>query len=219
MLLIDYPFFCIRALIVVRLNVWRHRSGAFFGVQLRLYVFLFFWGMENMNNEKFMNEIQQYSADDLRLILNTQQDLYSSEELKLIEEQLENRIKQDKKDEEVFIQQHLPHEITCPKCDGVNTFENEKCCYCGHTFDKSKYYNINYYMQDDTDTAANEENDSKSYTFQYIISFLIPLVGFILGAILLSKDDEEEKSAGKTVIILGIISIVIGTIITTFFIK
>ena len=219
MLLIDYPFFCIRALIVVRLNVWRHRSGAFFGVQLRLYVFLFFWGMENMNNEKFMNEIQQYSADDLRLILNTQQDLYSSEELKLIEEQLENRIKQDKKDEEFFIQQHLPHEITCPKCDGVNTFENEKCCYCGHTFDKSKYYNINYYMQDDTDTAANEENDSKSYTFQYIISFLIPLVGFILGAILLSKDDEEEKSAGKTVIILGIISIVIGTIITTFFIK
>lgn len=172
-----------------------------------------------MANKSFVDDLKQYSADDLRLILSTQQGLYSKEELKLIEEQLENRIKQDKKDEEDFIQQHLPHEITCPKCDGVNTFENEKCCYCGHTFDKSKYYNINYYMQDDTDTAANEENDSKSYTFQYIISFLIPLVGFILGAILLSKNDEEEKSAGKTVIILGIISIVIGTIITTFFIK
>ena len=74
-------------------------------------------------------------------------------------------------------------------------------------------------MQDESETAAAEETDRKSYTFQYVIGFLIPLVGFILGAILLSKDDEEEKSAGKTVIILGIISIVIGTIITTFFIK
>lgn len=158
-------------------------------------------------------------ADDLRLILNTQQDLYSPDELKLIEEQLENRINQDKKDEEEFIKKHLPDEIPCPKCDGVNPFENEKCCYCGHTFDKSKYYNINYYRQEESETAAEEETDKHSYTFQYVISFLIPLVGFILGAILLSKDDEEEKSAGKTVIILGIVSIVIGTLITVFFLK
>lgn len=174
-----------------------------------------------MNNKSFDDEIRQYSADDLRLILNTQQDLYSNEELKLIKIQLEKQIKQDKKDEEDFIQQHLPNEITCPKCDGVNPFENEKCCYCGHTFDKSKYYKKDYYLKDDseTETETVEETDSKSYTFQYVISFLIPLVGFILGAILLSKDNEEEKSAGKTVIILGIIAIVIGTLITTFFIK
>ena len=172
-----------------------------------------------MNKETFLKELQQYSADDLRLILNTQQDLYSPDELKLIEEQLENRINQDKKDEEEFIKKHLPDEIPCPKCDGVNPFENEKCCYCGHTFDKSKYYNINYYRQEESETAAEEETDKHSYTFQYVISFLIPLVGFILGAILLSKDDEEENSAGKTVIILGIVSIVIGTLITVFFLK
>ena len=171
-----------------------------------------------MSNKSFVDELQQYSADDLRLILNTQQELYSNEELKQIEKQLENRISQDKKDEEEFIKQHLPNEITCPKCDGVNSFENDKCCYCGHVFDKSKYYNKDYYLQDDFETAE-EETDSKSYAFQYIISFIIPLVGFILGAILLSKDDEEEKSVGKTVIILGIVSIVIGTIITVFFLK
>lgn len=174
---------------------------------------------QSAEKDKLIEDFQRYSADDLRLILNTQQNLYSSDELKLIETQLEKRIEQDKKDEEDFIQQHLPDEITCPKCDGVNPFENEKCCYCGHTFDKSKYYKKEYYLQDETETAADEETDKRSYTFQYIISFLIPLVGFILGAILLSKDDEEEKSAGKTVIILGIISIVIGTIISTFFIK
>ena len=166
-----------------------------------------------MNKETFLKELQQYSADDLRLILNTQQDLYSPDELKLIEEQLENRINQDKKDEEEFIKKHLPDEIPCPKCDGVNPFENEKCCYCGHTFDKSKYYNINYYLQEESETAAEEETDKHSYTFQYVISFLIPLVGFILGAILLSKDDEEEKSAGKSCVILGIVAVIISTII------
>ncbi len=171
-----------------------------------------------MSDKSFIDELQQYSADDLRLILNTQQNLYSTEELNLIENQLQKRIHQDKKDEEDFIQQHLPNEITCPKCDGVNSFENEKCCYCGHVFDKRKYYNKDYYLQEDLE-IAEEETDSKSYTFQYIISFLIPLVGFILGAILLSKDDEDEKSTGKTVIILGIVSIVIGTIITVFFLK
>lgn len=174
---------------------------------------------QSAEKDKLIEDLQRYPADDLRLILNTQQDLYSSDELKLIETQLEKRIEQDKKDEEDFIQQHLPDEITCPKCDGINPFENKKCCYCGHSFDKSKYYKKEYYLQDETETAAEEETDKRSYTFQYIISFLIPLVGFILGAILLSKDDEEEKSAGKTVIILGIISIVIGTIISTFFIK
>ena len=174
---------------------------------------------QSAEKDKLIEDLQRYSADDLRLILNTQQNLYSSDELKLIETQLEKRIEQDKKDEEDFIQQHLPDEITCPKCDGVNPFENKKCCYCGHTFDKSKYYKKEYYLQDETETAVDEETDKRSYTFQYVISFLIPLVGFILGAILLSKDDEEEKSAGKTVIVLGVISIVIGTIISTFLIK
>lgn len=169
-----------------------------------------------MSNEAFLNELQQYSANDLKLILNTQQDLYSNEELKMIEEQLGIRIQQDKKEEEEFIKQHLPTEITCPKCDGINSFTNEKCCYCGHTFNKSKYYNINYYIQEDSEATIDEETDNKSYTFQYIISFIIPLVGFILGAILLSKDDDEEKTVGKTLIIIGIVSIVIGTLITTF---
>ena len=174
---------------------------------------------QSAEKDKLIEDLQRYSADDLRLILNTQQNLYSSDELKLIETQLEKRIEQDKKDEEDFIQQHLPDEISCPKCDGVNQFENEKCCYCGQIFDKSKYYNVNYYLQDKSESEEEEETDKQSYAFQYVISFLIPLVGFILGAILLSKDDEDEKSAGKTVIILGIVSIVIGTIITVFFLK
>ena len=35
---------------------------------------------------------------------------------------------------------------------------------------------------------------------------IVPLVGLILGAILLSKDDPEEKAAGKSCIILSLVS-------------
>ena len=53
-----------------------------------------------------------------------------------------------------------------------------------------------------------------NYTFQYICSFIVPLVGFILGAILLTKDDEEQKQVGKECIIWGIFSCTIAVIIT-----
>lgn len=168
-----------------------------------------------MNND-FLDEIKEYSADDLRLILNTQQELYTENELKLISEQIKKREELDREAEQEFIKQHLPDELTCPKCDGVNPFNNEVCCYCGFRFDKRKYYDIHYYNQEEHENELQQEDDGKSYVFQYIISFLIPLVGFILGAILLSKDDEEEKSVGKTLIIIGILSVVIGTLISIF---
>ena len=60
--------------------------------------------------------------------------------------------------------------------------------------------------------AENEDSRSK-YTFQYVISFLVPLVGFILGALLLAKDDEEEKDIGKTCIIIALISVVISFVV------
>ena len=156
-----------------------------------------------MDKQKFIDEIKDYSTEDLQLILNTQKDLYSSEELSIIESQLKEH------------EQHLPKEITCPKCDGVNDFSNDNCCYCGFKFDKKKYYSIEYYTdeseEDETDNDSEEEKNS--YLFQYIISFIVPLVGFILGAIMMSKDDEEEKSVGKALVVLGIISIVISSII------
>lgn len=168
-----------------------------------------------MDKQKFIDEIKDYSTEDLQLILNTQKDLYSSEELSIIESQLKEHEKQDKIKQQEFIEQHLPKEITCPKCDGVNDFSNDNCCYCGFKFDKKKYYSIEYYTdeseEDETDNDSEEEKNS--YLFQYIISFIVPLVGFILGAIMMSKDDEEEKSVGKALVVLGIISIVISSII------
>lgn len=168
-----------------------------------------------MNKSKFLEEIKSYSSNDLRLIESTQQNLYTEEEMTIIREMIVTKEHEEKAEEEEFIKAHLPKEIICPKCDGVNPFENDNCCFCGYTFDKNKYYDRDYYANTEDNTTIKEKEKEKgnSYTFQYVISFLIPLVGFILGAILLSKDNEEEKSVGKSCIILGIVAVIINTII------
>ena len=69
-------------------------------------------------------------------------------------------------------------------------------------------------MADLKDKKVDEKISHANYSFQFISSFIVPLVGFILGAILLSKDDEEQKQVGKECIILGIFSCTIAIIIT-----
>ncbi len=43
----------------------------------------------------------------------------------------------------------------------------------------------------------------------YILSFIIPIAGIILGALFLSKPDEELKKFGKTCLILALIPIIL----------
>jgi len=47
----------------------------------------------------------------------------------------------------------------------------------------------------------------------YIVSFLIPLVGIILGIVYMVKPDQDSKKFGKMCLILGIVSIVIGIVL------
>ena len=71
-----------------------------------------------------------------------------------------------------------------------------------------KHQETNYNIQQET---TNQEK----YVFHYFISFLVPLVGYILGAILLSKDDSSKRIvAGKTCLVLSVISTVLITVIT-----
>ena len=55
--------------------------------------------------------------------------------------------------------------------------------------------------------------NTESYTFHYVVSFLIPFLGFILGANMLSSTDFKRQSVGKTCIILGVASVIISGII------
>ena len=92
--------------------------------------------------------------------------------------------------------------MICPKCDGPNPFENDACQFCGCEFDKSMFCSVDY-------NGESCQENRESHVFQYVISFIIPLVGFILGAILLSKESNKEKDLGKSFIITGIVSLVI----------
>lgn len=153
---------------------------------------------------EFIKEIEQYSIDDLELILSTQKELYSEEEFLHI-----NKILEQKKEEQRKQRlSKLPKEIVCPKCDGINSFETKECKYCDHVLDKSKYYEIA--LSEDIEEEHQSIPAEKSYVFQYIVSFLIPLIGFILGAIQLSKENDNEISLGKTYIVLGIVSIILS---------
>ncbi len=60
---------------------------------------------------------------------------------------------------------------------------------------------------------------AQSYGFHFVVSFLVPLVGFILGSILLSNSDVETQTTGERCIILGIISSLIIVIITAIIIS
>ena len=166
-----------------------------------------------MDTQKLLNEIKDCSLDELKLIYNTQKDLYTDEEMAVIQKRIQQMEAAEKAAQDEWIEKNLPKEIQCPKCDGPNPFENDKCCFCGHTLDKTKYYNPEYYLNKEEECESEVAEEGQSYTFQFVISFLIPLVGFILGAILLGKDDSDEKSAGKACIMIGLISMVVCSLI------
>ena len=167
----------------------------------------------------FVDEIKQYSIDDLELIITTQKELYTTDEMELLKQQLQYRYRQREEEQEkeaaakkARILANLPESIPCQKCGGPNTFDNIVCNYCGANLDKKPYYI-------DPD-ELHEEQDEKAcvhggdgFGFHYFISFFIPLVGFILGAVMLGNENEERQSAGKACIIIGVISIIITAII------
>jgi hypothetical protein len=46
----------------------------------------------------------------------------------------------------------------------------------------------------------------------YILSFIIPVVGIILGIVWMNDHDLDKKAIGKTCLIVGIVSIVLSCI-------
>jgi hypothetical protein len=62
-------------------------------------------------------------------------------------------------------------------------------------------YNENY------QASYNQQMDGGLAALLYIISFLLPLAGFIIGAIYVSKDEEHFRQVGRTCLMLGLLSI------------
>ena len=62
------------------------------------------------------------------------------------------------------------------------------------------------------DKQIDRQIDNTTVILLYILSFFIPLAGFIVGAIYASKDEEHYKHVGKNCLIFSVINIVLGFI-------
>jgi hypothetical protein len=164
----------------------------------------------------FADEVEQYTDDDLELIITTQRNLYSQDEWDtLLSEQCKRQLLKQKQYDE-WVATRIPETIPCEKCDGPNPFSNDVCGFCGYRLDKAKYYTDEYYIDNITTGERVEESETNQnkYGFHYVVSFLIPLVGFIVGAIMLASDDPKKASCGKGCIISAILSVVISALCT-----
>lgn len=180
-------------------------------------------------NKEFFDEIKDYSAEDLKLIMEDQGALYSAEEMAAIRARLA-QLKAEKRGKmqniETAMLAHLPKTIVCPKCEGPNEFSAPACIYCGCRLPKEGYYAearraaerqiegaVREEEADEYDEEPQTEEKGPSFTFHYVISFLIPLVGFILGAMLLSDRDEARCQAGKACILWAIAGMVTASVL------
>lgn len=162
----------------------------------------------------FTNEIQKYTDEELDLIISSQQELYSEDEMQQLRALQSARKKKRQEEYQAKVLSRLPDVIKCEKCDGPNPFSNETCDFCGHKLDKAKYYTDEYYeMAEESEEPTVDSDAGERYTFHYIISFLIPFVGFIVGAVMLANDDAEKRSCGKVCIIFSIVSIIVSSIV------
>lgn len=100
-------------------------------------------------------------------------------------------------------------QIECPNCGEMIKCGSIVCPECREIITKkiNKTSNIIY-----------KHDEEYSGIALYIFSILVPIVAFIVGAIMLTKDDEYKRSIGAMCIVLDIISIILASIIIYFYI-
>ena len=104
---------------------------------------------------------------------------------------------------------------TCPRCgEDYNGILCQKCGYTPFPEDEPTFDRDEPLTEPEKVLVVKQaqQNDS-SCTSRYVWSFLLPIVGIILGAILLSKPEKDSRSSGTFCLIWAVISLVLfGTI-------
>jgi len=86
----------------------------------------------------------------------------------------------------------------CVSCGRAISWDANVCPYCGHDFR----------MVMAPQMAQPQISEGMKILF-YILSFLIPLIGIIIGVIYYSKSDPESKHVGKMCIILAVVAVLL----------
>ena len=86
----------------------------------------------------------------------------------------------------------------CTSCGRMISWDANVCPYCGHDFRALQI------------TQVIEPISSGMKILFYILSFLIPIAGFIIGAIYWMRPDEPSKHVGKMCIVFAIVGILLS---------
>lgn len=170
-----------------------------------------------IDKQKLDEELADCSSELLQYIYDSQKHLYSEEELEYILERKEIQLAkeaEERKELEAEAKKYLPAKIDCPKCGGPNEFKRDTCKFCGATLEKDSYrehaLNLALGIADEDEPRevqkAEEEPEGESHAAQYIVSFILPFVGWIMGGILMTKEDPAQRSVGLNCIVIGIVS-------------
>ncbi len=152
-----------------------------------------------------INELMELTIPEIYYILNSEQETLTEAETKALEDRLAVLEKEAEEEELRERFGERPEEFNCPKCDALLSSENEECPYCHYTFKDEDYYNT---MENPTHMGSA----GSSNTGLYIVSFLIPIIGIVLGLIYIAKDDD---ALGKSLLTFSIIiSVIFGVILT-----
>jgi predicted nucleic acid-binding Zn ribbon protein len=89
----------------------------------------------------------------------------------------------------------------CVGCGRAIAWDANVCPYCGHDFR----------VQMAPQMAQPQISDGMKILF-YILSFLIFIVGIIIGVIYYTKPDPESKHVGKMCIILAVVGALVGVL-------
>ena len=69
-----------------------------------------------------------------------------------------------------------------------------------------------YEKAESESSTIEKQIDGTTVILLYILSFFIPLAGFIVGAIYASKEEEHYKHVGKNCLIFSVINIVLSLV-------
>lgn len=155
-----------------------------------------------------VDELLELTIPDIYYILNYEAKTLTAEEIKALEDRL-NVLEKEAEEEELRERYgERPKEFNCPKCDALVSADITECPYCNHVFVDKDYYNT---MDNPVHSASN---GSSSNAVLYIVAFLIPVIGIVLGLIYIAKDND---TLGKSLLTFSIIvSVIFGIIIALF---
>ncbi|MDE7289910.1 MAG: zinc-ribbon domain-containing protein, partial [Oscillospiraceae bacterium] len=91
----------------------------------------------------------------------------------------------------------------CQKCGKEIDDKAIFCIYCGSTTKNQTYQTYQTHQ-----TVRNKASDSKASTGLVILSFVSPMIGFIMGIIHMLSTNGDSKSAGIKYIIVALIGTV-----------